>query len=522
MDCIQNLEKKREELFNFASHCERVFLYGAGNIAKAFIDVFKHENVKVEALITTKGEKKEFCGYQVFSAEQAKAFITKEDGVVLAFAGALYDEIYRLLLPASPQILPFDPSAILAMDDDICFRSIVERWNREFGEADVFDNRKKWNRILIVRLDLIGDLIFTTPFLRELRRNFPNSEITLVVRRQNYFLVKNCPYVSHVLLYDCPFQEGELSRQCEKIEEIELRARKFAEDNFAGEKYDVVFFPRELLAGRNVLDELLVGYLCGARTRMGKQIDLPDIYGQHLREITRDVFSFISLHKEPMHEAQYALKILEDCGLHVKDDSMELWVTEEDIKFAAGFICRGQGGKEPVRIALGIMASVDTRTWKAENYRDLIRVFYAKYGEKYSFVLMGGTDAIPARDVIYDGLKGERKITVDLTGKTNLAQSAACMQLCDLYVGSNTGLLHFASAFHKPSVTLYSWLADGAFTDGDSPYRMGAWKVPHIDLVPQGGLDGCHGGCRMRFSHCINLNTVEQVEQGILKLSREM
>ena len=48
----------------------------------------------------------------------------------------------------------------------------------------------------------------------------------------------------------------------------------------------------------------------------------------------------------------------------------------------------------------------------------------------------------------------------------------------------------------------------------------GAWKVPHIDLVPPAGLDGCHGVCRMRFSHCINQILPEQVIDAINQLSR--
>lgn len=36
-------------------------------------------------------------------------------------------------------------------------------------------------RLLVIRNDRIGDLVLTSPFLRELRRNFPSSHITLLV-----------------------------------------------------------------------------------------------------------------------------------------------------------------------------------------------------------------------------------------------------------------------------------------------------------------------------------------------------
>ncbi len=56
--------------------------------------------------------------------------------------------------------------------------------------------------MLVIRLDEIGDVVLTTPLLRELRRNLPRAWITLVVKKQVYNLVVNCPYVNEVLSFD--------------------------------------------------------------------------------------------------------------------------------------------------------------------------------------------------------------------------------------------------------------------------------------------------------------------------------
>jgi len=58
------------------------------------------------------------------------------------------------------------------------------------------------NRVLVVRLDEIGDVVMTTPFLRELRRRLPDAWITLVVKPAAYNLVELCPYVHEVRTYD--------------------------------------------------------------------------------------------------------------------------------------------------------------------------------------------------------------------------------------------------------------------------------------------------------------------------------
>ena len=54
-------------------------------------------------------------------------------------------------------------------------------------------------RVLILRLDEIGDVVMTTPLLRELRRNAPGAWITLVVKPATRNLVGRCPHVNEVL-----------------------------------------------------------------------------------------------------------------------------------------------------------------------------------------------------------------------------------------------------------------------------------------------------------------------------------
>src|SRR5271166_4625161 len=55
--------------------------------------------------------------------------------------------------------------------------------------------------ILVVRLDALGDVVLTGPFLRELRHNAPKARITLVVQPSTFNLVELCPYVDQVLKF---------------------------------------------------------------------------------------------------------------------------------------------------------------------------------------------------------------------------------------------------------------------------------------------------------------------------------
>ena len=51
--------------------------------------------------------------------------------------------------------------------------------------------------------------------------------------------------------------------------------------------------------------------------------------------------------------------------------------------------------------------------------------------------------------------------------------------------------------------------------NGNSPHRYGVKNVPHIDLLPDQGLDDCEGYCHKNYSHCINQISVTEVSKAI-------
>lgn len=509
---MENTMRKNgnNRISDFAASCRHVYIYGAGNFGRGYFDILQHSGQDADGFIVTEKRSSEYIGKPIYSIDEISKLISAEDGIIPAYTNSNIPEIEKRFVNIKPRILDFDHKQMLCLENELHFSPLINRLDQEFPDLKKEIDKSEWERILIVRLDAIGDTVFTTPFIRELRKNFPESHISAVVRKQNEKLLENCPYIDKLFLYESELLDGELADQCRNYSELSIKIREFTDQNFKNKKFDVVFFPRELLCGRNTIDELLIAYYSRARYRIGRILtNEPD--KQQLCEMLKDSFTLISNPIVPMHEAAYALDMLRRCGCTVEDERMELWTSpQSEERVDRIFEEYGVEGHQSL-IALGIVASVDTRTWKAENYDNIVRYYGQQYGKEIRFIIMGGSDAESAAGKI-DNTYGN---LINLAGRTDLNETAACMKKCNLYVGSNTGLLHFASAYGVPSVTIYSELCDGKPTDGDSPLRMGAWKVPHIDLVPPAGLDGCHGVCRMRFSHCINQIVPEQVIDAI-------
>lgn len=60
----------------------------------------------------------------------------------------------------------------------------------------------KFNNILIVNTFGIGDVLFSTPLLKEIKRNLPHANIHFLCNRRNFDLLKNDPDVSSILIYE--------------------------------------------------------------------------------------------------------------------------------------------------------------------------------------------------------------------------------------------------------------------------------------------------------------------------------
>src|SRR5262245_1886523 len=112
--------------------------------------------------------------------------------------------------------------------------------------------------ILVVRLDTIGDLVLTSPFLRELRRSNPHAWITLVVDARFVNLVELCPVVNEVLTFEPRRRFGKL--------ELHIRALGLARRHLWQRQFDLALLPRW---DTDHYHSAFVAYFSGALCRVG-------------------------------------------------------------------------------------------------------------------------------------------------------------------------------------------------------------------------------------------------------------
>jgi ADP-heptose:LPS heptosyltransferase len=68
---------------------------------------------------------------------------------------------------------------------------------REFRSEDI-------RRILIIRMNRIGDMICTVPLIKSLRKEFPAARITVLAESSNAEIIRHEPYIDRVIVYERP------------------------------------------------------------------------------------------------------------------------------------------------------------------------------------------------------------------------------------------------------------------------------------------------------------------------------
>lgn len=365
--------------------------------------------------------------------------------------------------------------------------------------------------ILVVRLDAVGDMILTSGFLREIRANFPQARITLVVSPFVYPIVELCPYVNDVLTFDIKTLDRNFPVMLERLVE-------FCKGNLWRKHFSLAFSPQW---GSDNLPGLLMAWLSGAKERIG--------YGTHpysnlgfeisAKDAALDNFLLtrnILAPAEVIKEVERYFYVLQAVGLEVKQDNMELFFGAADTLKARELL--RDIPPTAKRVLLGIGAGFGSRQYPVEKLLVALKQLAKK---DLVFVIVGGKSELDDATAIEYKLPPEK--VLNLVGKTTLRETEAVIAQMDYYIGNDSGVMHIAAAAQVPAVVIYRDAEDkedynpGIFSEYR---RFEPWQTKSVILRPDHQLDDCaarppiYGWCHHREAHCITQIPPQQIIDG--------
>ena len=354
--------------------------------------------------------------------------------------------------------------------------------------------------ILLIRLDAMGDMVLSTGFVREVRRNNPMAYITLVVSPVIYPLVYKCPYVNEVLVIDAKlFDDGDKKEFFTEL--LHLCAEKLWT-----ERYDISICPQW---GDDKTVSNLVAYMSGALRRVGFSVNFASVYGYKFFDNSFEnsvmTDSYI-IPAEITHEAERTLYLLELLGWKIDNKKMEIWYGKYEKMVARNLLSTVIQSSRKV-IAVGLGAGWVNRKYPVKQYAEACNMLSKKY-DVY-FVILGGKgeqqDALELQSLLPEGT------SCNLAGKTSILETAAVLSMSNLYMGNATGVMHMAAAVGIPVVMVsrekydYDEKLAGALSENE---RFAPWDTNYVICYPDERLDECknwmgYGGCKAPYRHCI-------------------
>jgi lipopolysaccharide heptosyltransferase II len=293
-------------------------------------------------------------------------------------------------------------------------------------------------KILLIRLRLIGDVVFTTPLLGALKRTFPESRLTYLVERDAAPVVAGNPHLAEVIVIP-------RARGWARVRDDLALARRLR-----AERFDVVF---DLHGGPR---SSWLTWATGAPQRIG--YDIPGRSWQYTRTVHRP------RGLQPRHSVvnQWELLTALDGWPGTPPDPArdpgEMAVdAAADVRIVQRLRAAGVDNRHEV-VVIHVSAGNPFRRWPEPAFASLVAGL-ASNDERRRIVLSSGPSDRLAADRIARAARQElghaRAGQVLEFGDVDLAELRALTARSALFVGGDSGPLHVASTTRTPVVGIY-------------------------------------------------------------------
>lgn len=282
------------------------------------------------------------------------------------------------------------------------------------------------NKILIIRLSAIGDVVMASPLIKALRRSYPHAYLAWLVEPAAAPLLTHNRDLDEVILW--PKQEWKRLWRERRYLTVLKNVRRFKRE-LRARGFDLV------IDMQGLLKSAYWAWCTGAKQRIGLGSKEG---GQYLMtQVIRRDRNDERIGSEYWHLAQ-------TLGLDLTGYGMDLALSADDEAFAQGFAA--QHGRYAV---ICPFTTRPQKHWREERWPLLAKGLAAEHG--LSAVMLGGPGDVEAAARI----QAAQPEIINMAGRCSLTQSAALIKHAALLVGVDTGLTHMGIAFNVPTVALF-------------------------------------------------------------------
>jgi len=341
-------------------------------------------------------------------------------------------------------------------------------------------------RILIFNVNWLGDVLFSTAAIRNIRRNFPDSFIACIIPSRCYPILKGNPHLDEVIIFD------------EKDRHRGILAKLNFVQFLKGKHFDAVFllhrsFSRALICRLAGIPER-IGYDTKKRGfLLTKKIPAPK--------------------KDSLHRIDYYLNIIEQAGIRVEDRFLDFFVNDEDSLFVDNFLRTNlikehrsrdsSKNKTDFLVVMNPGGNWLPKRWPKEYWADLADKLIKELNTKV--IITGSQQDMKLAREIQDLMYGKAIIAC---GIFNVKQLGALCKRVDLFITADTGPLHIANSVGARKII--------ALFGPTSPQITGPYPSKNVIILQK--EVGCQIPCYVvncKDNRCLKAITPEQIIEQI-------
>lgn len=304
-------------------------------------------------------------------------------------------------------------------------------------------------RILAIRLDLMGDVVFSIPAIEALARAYPQATIDVLALPYTAQLLRGVSAVTHVHTIDVNQFRRPQGWRCAGQLVAMVRLLR-------ANRYDVAIGLSGLMGG-------VFAVASGARWRVGYQDETyPGCYNLPVAGRRYD---------RPQHEVEYCLDLARRLGIQAASERPAL---------ASGNRMTGTSGARPYAVIVPGASNGSAKRWPAVHWAALGDTLAERQG----------------LEIVLSGAPSEHALAEDVASAMhrparNVAGSTSMEELMDLLYGAaivvagDTGPLHVAAALGRPVVGLFGPtdpVNTGSLAQNGGVVRIGLACSPCYDL----------------------------------------
>lgn len=296
---------------------------------------------------------------------------------------------------------------------------------------------KTLRKILVINIFGIGDVLFTTPLLSNLKKDNPSIAIGYICNRRTAPILKNNPYVDKIFIYErdefYAFSRQSKFLYWKKLLEFWRGIRK--------EQYDAVIdlslspFMGFFTWGIGIKNRMGFNY----RNRSLFLTDKVDLRGY-----------------EDKHVVEYYLDLLRHMGIACSQKRLEIYLEKEDQVWSNEFLVKN--GLDGKKLKIGLLPGggeswgkeAFAKRWPPEGYAKLADKLFEKFAAE--IILMGGLQDVEVCREVVSFMRHKPHFAC---GMTSLGQFAALAQSCHIVIASDGGPLHVVCAAGVKTVSIF-------------------------------------------------------------------